>query len=120
MVRAQLSGGSCPKNLWPLALEYSTYIKNRIPHRTLDGKSPLETADPTISIAMQRKQFRPFSERVYIHAHKFDKLLNQTTKAHVVAFTGTYGIYRVLLANHTITTAKDPTHRNEIEVPQQL
>lgn len=114
MIRAQLAGSKCPKNLWPLAMEYSTFVKNRIPHKVLKGRSPLEVADPAIDIIEQRRQFKPFGEQVYVHVYKYNKLGDRATEARIMGFTGTHGTYKVMRPNRSISTAKDPTTR----VPQ--
>jgi len=66
MIRANL--GKLPKAMWELALEYSTFIKNRIPHSAIQA-APIERAIPSINVTEQRKLFRPFGEQVYIHTY---------------------------------------------------
>ena len=64
MIRANLS--RLPKVMWELALEYSTFIKNCIPHSAIQA-APIERAIPSISVTKQCKLFRPFGEQAYIH-----------------------------------------------------
>ena len=111
MISAQLAGSGCPKNLWPLAMEYATFVKNRIPHTTLKNKCPLEIADPTVNIVEQRRQFRPFGQPVYAHIYKSNKLGDRATEARIVGFTDTYMVYKIILPNKSISTAKSPTPR---------
>ena len=114
MIRANL-GSSLPVNLWELALEYTNFVTNRIPHRALDGKSPVEIAIPTINISTERQRFRPFGQQVYIHSYHEGELEARAIEARIVGFTPTHGIYRVILRNKEVVTAKNPTPRNSTQ-----
>ena len=46
-----LAASELPRFLWPLAMEYTIFIRNRLLHRSLpDGKSPIEITQPSINI----------------------------------------------------------------------
>jgi hypothetical protein len=56
-----------PSSLWAEAYNWAVYIKNRLPHLALDGKTPYEILYkklPSIS------QLRPFGTQYYIHIPK--------------------------------------------------
>jgi len=108
MIRANL--GKLPKATWELSLEYSTFIKNRIPHSAIQA-TPIERAIPSIHVTEQWKLFRPFGEQVYIHTYQDSKLQDRAQAARIVGFTSTYRIYKVILPNQQVVTAKDPLPR---------
>lgn len=112
MMRANLFASGLPKGYWHLALEYVTFIKNRMPHASLNGLSPLEVAKPNTNIKEERRILRAFGEPVYVHTYTTNKLSEQAVEARVVGFTPTHGIYKVLLPNKQLTTAKDPKPRH--------
>ena len=62
MIRTYLH--TCPKSLWPYAMEHSIFTKNRLPHRALPAyRSPIEVILPTINIQAERERFRPCQGR---------------------------------------------------------
>jgi len=109
--------GKLPKAMWELGLasEYSTFINNRIPYSTIQA-APIERAIPSINITKQRKLFRPFGEQVYIHTYQDGKLQDRVQAVRIVGFTPTYRIYKVILPNQRVVTAKNPLPRR-IEEP---
>jgi len=78
----------------------STFMRNRLPHKCLGGKSPLEVALPQIDISKERSHFRPFCQPVYCSV--------LATKARLVSFTTTWGMYIVILPNRRLAIAKNP------------
>jgi hypothetical protein len=46
IARTTLIASGLPKNLWADAMKFVSYTKNRIPHKALGGKSPLEIPQP--------------------------------------------------------------------------
>ena len=67
MIRANLSG--LPKNLWSYAMDYSAFVKNRLPLSVLQGKALVEIAIPGSNIRNQRARFRPFGQAVFVHTY---------------------------------------------------
>jgi hypothetical protein len=50
IARTTLIASGLPKNLWADAMKFTPYTKNRIPHKALGGKSPLEILQPVTDI----------------------------------------------------------------------
>lgn len=65
----------------------------------------------------ERKILRPFGESVYVHIQPKGKLSERAAEARIVGFTPTYGIYKVLLSNRQVTTAKNPRPRIRFTSP---
>jgi len=113
MARTALLHANLPKYLWPEAIAHSTYTKNRTPHQTLDGKSPVELFLPQTNIQQQRSKFRAFGEPVWIHLpHTIGKLTARSMEGHIVGYTASSGIYRVYTKEKQVTTTKEPRHRS--------
>ena len=110
-IRANL--GELPKSLWSLAMSYSIYMRNRLPHATLAGKCPLEIIRRGVDLVIERKMFRKFGEKVYIPTYDDGKLADRATKAIIVRYTNTNGTYLVMMENRRVTTAKNPRVRTE-------
>jgi len=90
-------------------MNYSTFIKNRLPSLVLNRKSPIEIAIPERNILKERSWFRPFGQPVFIHIYQDGKLVDRATKARVLGFTPTFGVYKVILVSSCrVTTAKNP------------
>jgi len=109
MVRTNLY--SLPKSLWSLAMDYSSFVKNQLPHKTLGGKSSIELAIPSLNIINERSRFSPFGQPVYYATYKDGMLSDRAVEGRVVGFTPTWGIYKVMLASKHLTLAKNPTPR---------
>jgi len=107
MIRANLD--ILPKSLWSYAMDYSAFVKNRLPSLVLNGKSPIEIAIPERNILKERNRFRPFGQPVFIHTYQDGKLVDRATKARILGFIPTFGVYKVILvSSHRVTTAKNP------------
>jgi transposase InsO family protein len=63
------NSNTIPRYLWTEAIQHSAYTKNRTPHRTLGGKSPIEVFNNKASatILEECKAFRVFGKPVYAH-----------------------------------------------------
>jgi len=113
MARTALLDPNLPKYLWPEAIAHSTYPKNRTPHQTLDGKSPVELFLPQTNIQQQRSKFWAFGESVWIHfPHTIGKLTARSMEGHIVGYTASSGIYRVYTKEKRVTTTNEPRHRS--------
>ena len=62
---AMISAGL--KGLWGDAIQWAAYTKNRVPHRTLKGQSPIEIL---LHKPVNRGNLRPFGQKVMAHIYK--------------------------------------------------
>jgi len=108
-IRANL--GELPRSLWGLAMSYSVYMRNRLPHMTLGGKCLIGIVKRGIDIAAERERFRHFGQKVYIPTYSEGKLADRATKAILVGYTNTSGTYLVMTENRRVITAKSPRVR---------
>jgi hypothetical protein len=67
MGRTVLICSKLTKKYWPEAFCHADFTKNKILHVALNGKTPIEVFQPEIDIINERKRFRTFGERVWIH-----------------------------------------------------
>jgi hypothetical protein len=58
------TNGGILKGQWDKASGWSAYMKNRIPHKTLEEKSPQEILFPQKDIQNEWKNLRPFGQYV--------------------------------------------------------
>ena len=96
------------KGLWGDAIQWAAYTKNRIPHKALNGKSPLEILTRKI---IDRTNLRPFGQRVMIHVYKEerpDRMTPRALEARIVGYTATYGVYQVMTTTGRRKVAKNP------------
>jgi hypothetical protein len=80
--RAMLLGWNMPKILWVEALNYATWLKNRLPSRATPGKTPYELVNnskPNLALAHE------FGTPVYVHVTTGGKL---EAKAEEATFVG--------------------------------
>jgi len=110
-IRANL--GELPRSLWGLAMSYSVYMRNRLPHIILGGKCPIEIMKKGIDMVAEKERFRPFGQKVYIPTYSEGKLADRATKAILVGYTNTIGTYLVMTENKRVITAKSPRVRTE-------
>jgi hypothetical protein len=109
------NNNAIPRYLWTEAIQHSAYTKNRTPHRTLGGKSPIEIFNNKVSatILEERKAFRAFGEPVYVHQpQEKDKLVPRSEKAIIVGYTASLKTYRVYTESKRLIVTRDPKHRN--------
>jgi hypothetical protein len=91
------TNGGIPKERWDKAAGWSAYTKNRVPHKTLDGKSPLEVLLPEKDIIKARENLRPFGQKVFCFDYDVtDKLSARSFEARIVGYTHTHGVYKVI------------------------
>jgi len=83
MTRAMLLDNNCDKILWPFAVETACYVRNRLPHASIAGKTPHEAffgTKPDIS------HLRVFGSNVF--AHNPNRVGKLTTKSTPAIFVG--------------------------------
>jgi len=112
-IRANL--GTLPRSLWSLAMAYSVFTRNRLPHITLNGKCPIEVISPNINMEAERQRFRLFGQKVYTVTYSEGKLTDRAAKAILVRYTNTFEIYQVMLESRRLVVAKNPQLRTEQE-----
>ena len=92
---AMISAGV--KRLWGDAIQWAAYTKNRIAHKALNSKSPLEAL---ILKIIKRSNLRPFGQKVMIHIYKnqrnTDRMAPRAEEARIMAYTETYGVYQTI------------------------
>jgi transposase InsO family protein len=94
------TNGGIPKGRWDKASGWSAYTKNRVPHKILEGKSPLEILFPGKNIYNERKNLRPFGQEVVCFDYNVtDKLSARNYEARIVGYTLTHRVYRVIDKN---------------------
>ena len=97
------------KGLWGDAIQWAAYTKNRIPHKTL-GISPIEAL---FNKEVNRSNLRPFGQAIMIHLYQDqrtgkDRMATWATKARLIGYTKTHGIYQTILESGKRILAKDP------------
>jgi hypothetical protein len=103
------TNGGIPKGRWDKAAGWSAYTKNRVPHKTLDGKSPLEVLLPEKDIIKARENLRPFGQKVICFDYDVtDKLSARSFEARIVGYTHTHGVYKVIDTSGKQRVVKDP------------
>jgi transposase InsO family protein len=108
------TNGGIPKGRWDTAAGWSAYTKNRVPYKTLDGKSPLEVLLPEKDIIKARENLRPFGQKVICFDYDVtDKLLARSFEARMVGYTHTHGVYKVIDTSGKQRVVKDPKPVNE-------
>ena len=100
---------TCPKSLWPYAMEHSIFTKNRLSHQALPAyRAPVEVVLPSTNIQAERERFQPFCQKVWSHTYANGKFADRAEKASIIGYIPTYGIYKVILQNRRVTVAKNP------------
>jgi hypothetical protein len=111
------TSGGIPKGRWDKASGWSAYTKNRVPHKTLEGKSPLEILFLGKDIHNERKNLRPFGQEVICFDYNVtDKLSARSYEARIVGYTLTHRVYQVIDKNERQRVAKDPKPLNLTEI----
>ena len=75
---------------WRDAAQWAAYMKNRVPHHSLNNKIPAEVF---LNKSVNRGNVRPFRQSVIVHLYTDDKLGPRAIPACIVGYTETYGIY---------------------------
>jgi hypothetical protein len=90
--RAMLLGKNLPKYLWAEAVNYATWLKNRLPSRATPGTTPFELvrkAKPDLS------QAHEFGARVFVHVLEAGKLEARAEEAIFVGVDAESKAWRV-------------------------
>lgn len=115
MSRTNILGAGLPQSLWDKASSWAAYTKNRVPHKALAGKPPIEILleqDPK----MARTNLRPFPQKVTCYDYETkasDKLAPRSWDAHIVGYTTTFGTYQVATTSGTFQIANNPIPTKE-------
>ena len=109
MSHTALISTGLPKGLWDKASGAMAYTKNRVPHKTLQGKTPIEVflqKDPI----KERANLWPFGQKVICYDYEVtDKLSARSYKARTIGYTQTFGTYWVRKNDGSYKVAKSPT-----------
>ena len=86
------------KGLWGDAIQWAAYTKNRVPHRALNNKSPIEIL---LNKKVNRDNLRPFGQKVMAHLYKEqrDRMDPRAIECRIMQYTETHGVY--LVVNHS-------------------
>jgi hypothetical protein len=119
MGRTALICSKLTKTYWPEAFCHAVFIKNRIPHTALNGKTPLEIFKPETDIINERKRFRTFGEHVWIHNYtESDKISLRAINARILGYGVSYKTSRILTESRKVTRAQSPVHRTSYSKKQ--
>jgi transposase InsO family protein len=111
------TNGGIPKGRWDKSSGWAAYTKNRIPHKTLNGKAPHEIMFPEKDIQNARSNLRPFGQLVTCYNYdSSDKLSPRNYEARITGYTATHGIYQVLTREGKHKLAKNPI---AIQIPNE-
>jgi hypothetical protein len=94
MNRTVIIESGLPKPLWDKASQWSAYTKNRVPHKALNGKTPIEKLFPEKSAIHERRNLRPFGQKVVCFDYKAKgKLAPRSFEGRIIGYTNTYRVY---------------------------
>ena len=96
------------KGLWGDAIQWAAYTKNRVPHRALNNKSPIEIL---LRQKVNRNNLRPFGQKVMAHIYKElgpTRMDPRAFECRIMQYTETYGIYLVVNHSGKRFLSKDP------------
>ena len=115
MGRVALTAANWCPGYWGDAAQWAAYTKNRIPHTSLGGRSPIDVflgnENPT-----NRGNLRPFGQKVIAHIYnENNKMLPRGATAYITGYTETYGIYQVISPTGKRFLSKNPVAINEGE-----
>ena len=125
MARTAMIGADM-RGLWGDAIQWAAYTKNRIPHRSLGVKTPIEVllGKPAV-----RDNLRPFGQRVMAHLYKEqrpqgDKMAPRVIEARVIGYTNTHNVYQTITETGKRMLSKEPRtmaldHEDEEETNEQ-
>ena len=97
------------KGLWGDAIQWAAYTKNRVPHRALKNKSPIEVLLKREKIS--RDNLRPFGQKVMAHVYKEQRdsrMHERAIECRIMQYTETHGIYHVVNHSGKRFLTKDP------------
>ena len=107
---AIIAAKDIPKSVWDKASAWAAYTKNRIPHKTLQGKTLIEVLlekDPIKA----RTNLRPFGQKVICFDYEIkpcDKLGTRSWEERIIGYTQTFGTYQVLTPDGAYKITKNP------------
>jgi hypothetical protein len=79
-------------------MKFASYTKNRIPHKTLGGKSSLEILHPVTDIIAERSNLRKFGEEAIVHNYGVtDKMAHISTTKDILLGIQIYTVCTGLL-----------------------
>ena len=112
MARTAIKGtnGQIAANRWDEAASWAVYTKNRVPHRTLSGRCPIEIMMSKDG-KEERKFLKIFGQKVICYDYdqtQGRKINDRSFEAMIIGYSGTHRIYRVLKKDGAIKTVKDP------------
>jgi transposase InsO family protein len=109
IARTTLIASRLPKNLCADTMKFASNTKNRIPHKALGGKSPLEILQPVTDIIVERNNLRKFGEEAIVHNYGVtDKMAARSHREHIIGYTNIYSMYWTINKNQRRTLEKDP------------
>ena len=93
MNRTVITASGMPKGEWDKVSKHPAYTKNRIPHKSLVGKTPVEILLRK-NARMERQNLRPFRQKVICYDYETtDKLSPRSYEGQIVGYTETHGTY---------------------------
>ena len=95
------------KGLWGDAIQWAAYTKNRVPHKALNNKSPIEIL---LNKTVDRSNLRPFGQKVMAHLYREqrDRMDPRAIECRIMQYTETHGIYLVVNHSGKRFLTKDP------------
>ena len=109
MNRTILAEARLPKGMWHYASAWSAYVKNRVPHKSLKGASPMKRMFPETDLEGQRSNLSKFGEKVTCFDYTVtDTLSSRSFQGRISGYTHTHGVYQILDKNRAIKLAKNP------------
>jgi len=108
MCRTALISAGLPKGLWDKASDVMAYTKNRVSHKTLSGKTPVEIFLKNNPVS-EYTNLWPFGQKVICYDYNItDKLSPRSYEARIVGYTQTFGTYQVRWSDGSYKLAKSP------------
>lgn len=108
MNRTAIIASGLPKSLWDTVSAWSAYTKNRVPHKSLNGTTPVEVflkKDPVI----ERSNLRPFGQKVTCFDYEVqDKLSKRSYEGRIMGYITSFGTYQVKIPSGAYKLAKNP------------
>jgi len=108
MNRTAIAASGMPKGEWGKVSKHSAYTKNRVPHKSLEGKTPVEVIFGK-DARMERQNLRPFGQKVTCYDYETtDKLSSRSYEGQIVGYTETHGTYWIKDQTGKSRLAKSP------------
>jgi len=108
MNRTAIAASGMPKGEWDKVSKHSAYTKNRVPHKSLEGKTPVEVIFSK-DARMERKNLQPFGQKVTCYDYETtDKLSSRSYEGQIVGYTETHSTYWIKDQTGKSRLAKSP------------